>query len=123
MDFDKLKKAVYARINTLLTQTVYTNQAAANATYPYCVIKFPSSSSALLWKQDWIIELDFWDDTADSSTITAMSNTVKEGFNGYWTDGTTEGVSFRTYLDFEAQLPTDLPELSRINQRYSCPSF
>lgn len=123
MDFDKLKKAVYARINGLLTQSVYTKQAPENATYPYCVIKFPSSSSDLLWKQTWIIELDFWDNTNDSSTITAMSNTVKQGLNAYWTDGTSEGVAFRTYLDFEGELPTDLPELSRINQRYSCPSF
>lgn len=120
MELDELKKAVYNRINALLTQSVYTKQAPEGAVYPYAVITFPSSSSPLLWKQDWIIEIDYWDDTNDSSTVTAMSHTVKTGFQGYWYSSTD--VAFRTYLDFEGEFPTDLPELSRINQRYSCPA-
>jgi hypothetical protein len=121
MDFSELKKAVYNRINTLLTQNVYVKQAPENASYPYAVIKFPSSSKGVLWKQDWIIEIDFWDDTNDSTTVMTMSNAVKEGFDAYWADETN--INYRTYLDFEGEFPTDIPGMSRINQRYLCPSF
>lgn len=121
MDFDLLKKAVKARIEALVTQEVYKDEAEDNATYPYIIIKYPSSSNPFLWKQDWIIELDFWDNTSDDEVITSMSNTVKEGFNGYWQSST--GIAFRTYLDFEGEFPTDIPNMSRINQRYLCPSF
>lgn len=121
MNFGELKKAVYARVDALLTQNVYSKQAPENASFPYAVIKFPSSSTDVLWKQDWIIEIDFWDNSNDSTTVLSMSNTVKEGLNAYWASETN--INYRTYLDFEGEFPTEIPEMSRINQRYSCPSF
>lgn len=121
MDFDLLKKAVKTRIEALIEQNVYKDEAPDDADYPYVIVKYPSSSSPYLYKQDWVIELDFWDNTSDDETVTSISNTVKEGLNGYWQSGT--GIAFRTYLDFEGEFPLDIPNMSRINQRYICPSF
>jgi hypothetical protein len=121
MDFKELKKAVRNRIDSLLTQNVYTKQAPEKAIFPYAVIKFPSSSKDVLWKQDWIIEIDFWDNTNDSSIVMEMSNNVKEGFDAYWAD--EKNINYRTYLEFEGEFPTEIPEMSRINQRYMCSSF
>lgn len=121
MDLDKLKTNVFNRIDALLTQNVYTKQAPENASYPYAIITYPSSSNPLLWKQDWMIEIDYYDNSNDSSTVVSMSNTVKSGMQGYYFSDSN--ISFRTYLDFEGEFPTEKPELSRINQRYYCPSF
>lgn len=121
MTFDELKKKIKTRVSSLITQNVYNN--IGEGSYPYCIITYPSTSKEFRWQENKMIEIDFWDNSGNSTTITNMSDLVKKGLDGYYysSDDKTEG--FRLYLDFEGEFLTGKPEIKRINQRYLCKVF
>ncbi|MFX1499416.1 MAG: hypothetical protein ACFFDH_00475 [Promethearchaeota archaeon] len=116
MDLDSLKEYIGDRIEELTSLTAYSKQANEGASYPYVIFILSSSSFPVRNRQDWICEIDFWDDTNDSSVIAAKAELLKAGFNYYW-QSETEGF-YQSHIIFEGEIPTGTPDISRINQRY-----
>lgn len=117
--FDKLKQYANARIDELISIVVYSKLAPedpAALTFPHCITNFSSSSNEVRNRSDWIMELDFWDNTNDSSAIIAAADLVKAGFDYYW-QSESEGY-YQSHIIFNAEIPTGVQNLSRIQQRY-----
>lgn len=116
MTFDKLKQYANSRIDELISINLYSKLAPETATFPYVVTNLSSSSNEIRNRTDWIIDVDFWDNTNNSSIIIAQSDLVKAGFNYYW-QSETEGF-YQSHIIFEGEIPTGTPNMSRIQQRY-----
>ncbi len=116
MTFKNLKKYVGARIDELTTINVYAKNAPEEAVFPYIVFKFPSSSYPYN-REDKIVEIDYWDNKQDSTTILDQSDLVKKGFNLYWQTEGSDGF-YRSDIIFEGEIPDTDPNMSRIQQRY-----
>jgi hypothetical protein len=114
--FDKLKQYANARIDELISIDLYSKLAPEDATFPYVVTNLSSSSNEIRNRTDWIIDIDFWDNTNNSSIIIAQADLVKAGFNYYW-QSETEGF-YQSHIVFEGEIPTSIPNMSRIQQRY-----
>lgn len=116
MTFQKLKEYVGARLDALTTISIYSKEAPENAVFPYVVFSFPSSSITYNLRDDRICELNFWDDSYDSSGIQTAIEAIKAGFNLYWQ---TESSGFyRSDLIFEGEIPEVRPNITRYQQRY-----
>jgi hypothetical protein len=116
MVLSKLKEYVYARIQSLISIDVYNGIAPLEASFPYVTFNFTSSSYNYDTRADWVLELDFWNDTNDDTVLLSESELVKTGFNYYW-QSEIDGF-YSSYLDFESEIPTNEKDMSRINQRY-----
>jgi len=120
MDFNYLKQYVGARLDELTTIGVHSKQAPETipgvSSFPYLIYLLSSSSWETRKRGDWICEIDFWDDQNDSSAIITAAEAIKAGFDYYW-QSETQGY-YQSHLEFYSEIPTGIPEMSRINQRY-----
>ncbi|OGS41370.1 MAG: hypothetical protein A3K77_06345 [Euryarchaeota archaeon RBG_13_31_8] len=116
MTFDQLKQYVGARLDELTTLSVYGKMPGEEKAFPYLVYKFPSSSYQWNDRNDWIVEIDYWDNKQDSTTILAAAEAVKTGFNLYWQSEITG--FYRSDLIFAGEIPDTNPNISRFQQRY-----
>lgn len=116
MTFEYLKQYANARIDELTSINVYSKKASEDAVFPYIVTMLTSSSNEIRLRDDWIMELDFWDNTNDSTIIIAQADLVKAGFNYYW-QSETEGF-YQSHIIFDSEIPTGVQNLSRVQQRY-----
>ncbi|TYS91898.1 hypothetical protein [Rossellomorea aquimaris] len=57
-----LIQSLYTIISQSTTWSVYDTQANQNAVYPYIVFKLPNSNNTESDREDFIIEVDLWDD-------------------------------------------------------------
>lgn len=117
MTFKNLKKYVGARLDELTTLSIYSKNAPENASFPYVVFKFPSTSFPYNKWDKKIVEIDFWDNKQDSSAILDASDLIKVGFDLYWQSEGSNGF-YRSNIIFEGEIPDTNPNMSRIQQRY-----
>lgn len=118
MPLVKLMEYIKARITTVVNSSiiVYSEEADTDADFPYIVFKLPSSNMETLYKDKWVLEVDFWDNTGNSTNIGIASEAVKDSLHGsYQTEA--EGF-FRSYKIFEGIIPDDTPKIKRIQHRY-----
>lgn len=116
MTFDKLIDYVMARIDDLVSITVCGDEGAEPETYPYCVVKFPSSDNEKRKRTDWIVEIDFWNNSNAKSAIITAADALKAGFDYYW-QSETEGF-YTSHIIFYGGILTGKENLTRIQQRY-----
>lgn len=57
-----LIQSLYTIISQSTSWSVYDSQANQNATYPYIVFKLPNSNNTESDREDFIVEVDLWDD-------------------------------------------------------------
>lgn len=118
MTLDDLGKYVGARFAELVSIGIYQDEHIEGNTddFPYLVYKFPSSSNEVRNRTDWICEVDFWDNQNVKTNIRQSADLVRAGFDYYYQ---TEAEGFyHSYIIFYGVIPTDSPQLSRIQQRY-----
>lgn len=118
MEFKYLKKYVGNRIEELTSLKAYSKKAPDNETitYPYIVYNFPGSQLPVRNRIDWICEIDFYNNTNDSTVIMEKAELLKSGFDYYY-QSEDEGF-YQSHIEFFGEIPQDIPDLSRINQRY-----
>lgn len=119
LTFGKLKEYIGLKIDTATTLNVFSNKVPNDKSYPCIVMKFPDCTPEEV-RERWTLELDFWDKEADndvdSTDVLVAVEAIKAAFNRGWQ--TETGGFFRTYLDFEGEIPDDTPGVYRFNQRY-----
>lgn len=116
VEFKKLKEYVYTRLNTCTTLNIYNGIVPVNTNYPYLLFSFSSSSMTVRNRTDYILEIDYWNNSNDDTVILEESEKVKQSFNYGW-QSESDGF-FQSHIEFEAEIPTDNINMSRINQRY-----
>ena len=128
MDLDKLKYYVSERLENLSGIKVYNLDADDNPTFPYLVYKFMSSSEFVRNRMDWILEIDYWNNTHDDAEILEAMNKVKNGVYDeagellvpgldYSYQSEDEGF-YHCYEEFQAEIPVEESNMSRLNQRF-----
>lgn len=126
MTLDNLLQDISTRLNTLLDINVYSVNSALSQYSPYVVYNVQMINSDVRRRYDYILELDFWDLTKDSTNINTSANYVKNGrtissvFHAgfdYSYSFTNDGF-YHSYIEFDGIIPCQEPDKSRINQRY-----
>jgi len=122
MELDKLEYYIGQRLLDLSNITVYNTKAANTEIFPYVVFKFMACNHTYQNRADWILELDFWNDSNDDTAILQAGIYVKNGRLNYIgldksTQSETEGF-YKCDIDFEGKIPDVEPDISRFNQRY-----
>lgn len=122
MEISRLKYYISQRLLNLTSINVYNGKVPDNASFPYLVFKFFSSSHTVRHRKDWILEIDFWNDSNDDTSILEAAENVKTG-NGevIGLDSSTQNESEGFYyanIDFEGEILDTEPNISRFNQRY-----
>jgi len=122
MNIDKLKYYIGQRLITLTDINVYNSKVPDDATFPYVVFTFDACSYNTRHRKDWILTLDFWEDSNDETDILASAISIKDGTGlivglNNSTQNEAEGF-YQCTIDFEGELPSLEPDVSRYNQRY-----
>lgn len=55
---------------------VYFEEAPSSAVYPYAVFKLPNSLEIESDRQDFILEIDVWDDSADTTRLEQLTDAL-----------------------------------------------
>lgn len=121
---DKLKQYMFTRLDNLLTQDVYTknpkfdtnNDPENDITEPYILLKNYIIIEQTSIKTKLIMELEIHDFTADSTTVNTIADSIKDELHKSWQ--TESDIFFRTDLDWQADIPSETADKSRIDQRY-----
>jgi hypothetical protein len=122
-----LKSYIKTRLESLVDIDVYDGNPYGVSPFPYLVFNFPSSTPKTGNRMDRILEIDYWDNSLDETSILEVARTVKigkyvngvltiAGFDYGWQDE-TEGF-YHSYIDFEGEIPDTEQNIYRINQRY-----
>lgn len=122
MEIDRLKYYIAQRLNDLSPINMYDSKPLGNM--PYGVFKFYACNYTVRHRKDWILEIDFWDDDIDDSTVLSAAIAVKNGDEdediiglNNSTQSESEGFYYCT-IDFEGEIPDTEQNISRYNQRY-----
>lgn len=127
MELVNLKPYIKSRLESLVNIDVYEENPYGVATFPYLVFKIPSGTPIIDNRIDRILEIDYWSNSFDNSAVLEAAGVVKKGkyvddeltvigFDGSF-QYETEGF-YRSYLDFEGEIPDTEQNIYRINQRY-----
>jgi len=126
MEIDKLEYYVGERLKTLTDIQVYNKKVPDNKIFPYLVYKFYTCNYAVRHRKDWILEIDYWQDSNDDTDILEAAITVKNGRTvaevdyvglNNSTQNETEGF-YQCTAEFEGSIPDTEPNISRYNQRF-----
>ena len=126
MEIDKLEYYIGERLKNLTDIQVYNKKTSDNKVFPYLVYKFYACNYTVRHRKDWILEIDYWQDSNDDTDILEASINVKNGRTvdevdyvglNNSTQNETEGF-YQCHIDFEGSIPDTEPNISRYNQRY-----
>jgi predicted metal-binding protein len=122
MELSDLKTYVKQRLEDLSNINVYDTKAPDNATFPYLVYKFSACNYLVRERKDWILELDFWNDSNNDSEILQAAEYVKNGRESYSgmnisTQNESEGFYY-CHIDFEGEIEDPEHDITRYNQIY-----
>jgi len=76
-----LKILLKTKLNTIATN-VFFEQATDDAIYPHIVFSFRTIDLGDLSRQDYILEVDLWDKTTDTTAIDTMADNVEDLLQG-----------------------------------------
>jgi len=126
MELSKLKYYISQRLLNLTDILVYNGKAPDDKVFPYVVFKFESCNYTVRQRKDWVLTLDFWQDSTDDTDILQAAENIKNGRsvgeNDYIglnnsTQNESEGF-YKCEIDFEGEIPDTENDISRYNQRY-----
>jgi hypothetical protein len=75
MNIIELQKQIFAFLKTKATR-VYYEDAPDNAQYPYVVYDFPSSLENFSNREDFILEIDIWDNATDTKPLETLTGNI-----------------------------------------------
>lgn len=75
MNIIELQKQIYDFLKTK-SDRVYFEDAPDNATYPYIVYDMPSSFENYSNREDFLLEIDFWDNATNTKPIETLVGDV-----------------------------------------------
>lgn len=126
MEINKLEYYIGERLKTLTDITVFNRKASNTSIFPYLVYKLASCNYTVRHRKDWILEVDYWQDSSDDTVILQEAINVKNGrtkdgieyigFNNS-TQDEVEGF-YQCTIDFEGSILDPEADISRYNQRY-----
>lgn len=126
MEIDRLEHYIGERLKTLTDIIVYNKKSGDNKIFPYLVYKFYACNYNVRHRKDWILEVDYWQDSNDDTDILEASINVKNGRTvdevdyiglNNSTQNEVEGF-YQCTIDFEGSIPDTEPNISRYNQRF-----
>jgi len=123
MEIDKLEYYIGQRLSQLTDINVYNKKVPDRKDiFPYLVYKFYACNYTVRHRKDWILEIDYWQDSNDDTDILEAAISVKNGVGEYVglnnsTQNETEGF-YQCTIDFEGSIPDTEPNISRYNQRF-----
>lgn len=124
MVLTKLKYYIKQRLEEISGINVYEGNAPDNAVFPYLVFKFPSASNAFrVTRTDRIMEIDYWNDNNDDTSVLAASEIVRNGDGDqkigldFSRQNEAEGF-YKCYWDWEGEIPDPDKEIYHFQQRY-----
>lgn len=129
MNIDRLRYYISQRLLNLTDINVYNKKAEISlnvSNFPYVVFILKSATHKDAGRKNWILELDFWNDSDDDSPILAASIDIKDGrtvdeieYIGLDNSSQDEPEGFyKCDLDFEDDIPVLENDMSRFHQRY-----
>jgi len=126
MEIDRLKYYIAQRLQELTSIGIYDAKVpnTNDITFPYCVYKLYACNYAVRHRKDWILEIDFWNDSDDDTEILSESIAVKNGDEDSGVIGLNNSTQdeaegfYKCEIEFEAEIPETEPGISRYNQRY-----
>lgn len=127
MTLERLKYHIKQRLSNLVDIGVYDGKVPNDAVFPYLVFRITDTSYLVRTRADRRLEINYWNDSNDDFDILEASNTVKKGkyindilsVNGldYSIEYNEDGF-YKSYIEFESEIPDSEPYISRIQQRY-----
>jgi hypothetical protein len=122
VEVDRLEYYIGERLKALTDIQVYNKKTSDNKTFPYLVYKLNACNYTVRHRKDWILEIDYWQDSNDDTDILEAAINVKNGVGevvglNNSTQNETEGF-YQCHIDFEGSIPDTEPNISRYNQRY-----
>lgn len=126
MEVLTLETYIAQRLTNLSGINVYNRVAPDTATFPYLVFKLNACNYIVRHRKDWILELDFWNDSNDDSSIKQSAIYVKTGrtvgeniYIGLDNSTQSEAEGFyQCHIEFEGTIEDIENDISRYNQRY-----
>ena len=115
-NLSRLKELVYNGLYNASGLTVYDFKVPVSSPFPYIVFKLTSSSNQERNRTDYTLELHFWTDGNNQSTLLDSMIAVKNNFNYKWQSETD--IMFQSHIEFEAELPEIEENISHFSQRY-----
>lgn len=81
MELSKLKPHIKNRLETLTDIDIYDGVAKTGAEYPYLIytFPFPGTNEIRQTRTDRIMEIDFWNDSNDDTTVLEAAENIKNG--------------------------------------------
>lgn len=128
MEIDKLEYYISQRLSNLTDIPVYNKKPIIDddLTFPYLVFHISDCSYLFRHRKDWILEINYWDDSNDDTTIIEESIKVKNGR----TVGDTEYIGlnlsmqdetegfYQCHIEKEMSIIDPEPDISRYYQKY-----
>ena len=104
----------------LVHSNVYFEQAPENATFPYIVFKLPNSTENEA-REDFILEVDIWDNNSDTTTLETLTNNIDTQLNR--THHTETNVVCSIYRINRLMIPDPDPNIRRRQLRYQVQTY
>jgi hypothetical protein len=117
----ELQKFIIAELRKIHPR-VYQEWAPEGAVSPYVVYRMPTSNEAG-WREDFILEIDVWDQPANGSTVAlqTLADAIDRTFNRMRYTG--NGWSTRIYRINRLMVPDPNPTIRRRQLRYELRTY
>lgn len=113
MTLQELKTLTYTKLKNAVNIPVYSKNAI---NYPCIVYTLLGLDSNVKNREEFILEIDFWNDSEDDSALLTAYEQIKSVFNYAWETGTTGFL--QSYLIWSGEIPEIETHVSRLQQRY-----
>lgn len=113
MTLQELKTLITAKLNSVVSLPVYNKQAIG---YPCIVYNLSGLDNMVRNREEFILEVNFWNDSLDDSELLTAYEQVKTVFNYAWETGTTGFL--QSHLIWSGEIPDIEPNVCRLQQRY-----
>lgn len=116
-----LQKFIVAELKKIHSR-VYQEWAPQGAVFPYVVYRLPVSNPSE-WREDFILEIDVWDQPADGSTVTlqTLADSIDRALNRLRYTG--DGWNTRIYRINRLMVPDPDPTIRRRQLRYELRTY
>jgi hypothetical protein len=104
-----------------IQKPVYFELAPSNAVFPYIVYKLPNSTNVESDRQDYVLQVDVWDNKSDTTALETLTNDIDKKLNKM------EHLDFTQFIKIEREnrlmVPDTDPEIRRRQLRYTVKQY
>lgn len=109
----ELKTLITQKLNSVVDIPVYAKQAIG---YPCVVYTLSGLDNIVRNREEFILEVNFWNDSLDDTILLTAYEQVKSVFDYAWGTGTTG--FFQSHLIWSGEIPDIEVNICRLQQRY-----